>query len=98
MKKKEKLSMSKKLMIFLFANCTLIELFTFFIILYSFPYAKACGVTPDLTPLNTLIGVGVSEVIGFAIYGLKSTFENRKGGIIYDTAMANQNKEEGVEG
>lgn len=100
MKKKSKLSMSKKIMIFLFANCTLIELFTFFIIIYSFPYAAACNTTPDMTPLNTLIGVGVSEVISFAIYSIKATKENKKGGIVYDLAMANQNKneEEGVEG
>ena len=98
-KKKEKLTMSKKLMLFLFANCTLIEIFTFFIILYSFPFAVECGTLPDMTPLNALISVGVTEAISFAIYSLKAWQENKKGGIVYDMAMQNQNNDEkGAEG
>ena len=45
-------------------------------------------VGPDFTPLVTLIGAVVSEVIGFAIYAIKSAKENTEGGIIYETTMA----------
>ena len=44
---------------------------------------------PDFTPLVTLIGAVVSEVIGFAIYAIKSAKENTSGGIVYETAMMN---------
>lgn len=43
--------------------------------------------SPDLTPLITLIGAVVSEVIGFAIYSIKAAKENTSGGIVYDLAM-----------
>lgn len=41
----------------------------------------------DFGPLTMLITAVVSEVIGFAIYAVKSTKENTVGGIVYDTAM-----------
>ena len=46
-----------------------------------------------------LITAVVAEVIGFAIYSLKASKENTKGGIIYETALLKQiqlskNKEE----
>ena len=39
----------------------------------------------DFSPLVTLIGAVVGEVIGFAIYSLKSTKENTAGGVVYDS-------------
>jgi hypothetical protein len=47
--------------------------------------------TPDLSPLMALISSVVAEVIGFAIYSLKSVRENTEGGIIYETTMHNLN-------
>ena len=49
--------------------------------------------SPDLTPLITLIGAVVSEVIGFAIYSIKAAKENTSGGIVYDLAMQNNKNE-----
>jgi hypothetical protein len=70
------MSTSKKLILFLFINCTIIELFTIFVTLKSFTLAAATGLAVDFTPLVTLIGAIVGEVIGFAIYSLKAVREN----------------------
>ena len=37
----------------------------------------------DFSALQSLITAVVAEVVGFAIYALKSTKENTKGGIVY---------------
>ena len=87
-KHSKKLSTSKLLILFLFINCTLIEIFTGFVTLKSLDLATMTMLVPDFTPLVTLIGAVVSEVIGFAIYAIKSAKENTMGGIIYETAMA----------
>ena len=78
-----KLPTSKLLILFLFINCTLIELFTGWVTIKSIDLATLTMVGPDFTPLVTLIGAVVSEVIGFAIYAIKSAKENTEGGIIY---------------
>lgn len=83
-----KLPTSKLLILFLFINCTLIELFTGWVTIKSIDLATLTMVGPDFTPLVTLIGAIVSEVIGFAIYAIKSAKENTEGGIIYETTMA----------
>ena len=49
---------------------------------------------PDFTPLVTLIGAVVSEVIGFGVYSLKSTKENTVGGIVYDSVINNSDDKE----
>ena len=67
---------SKKLILFLFINCTVIELFTMYVTLKQFSLALAIGGMIDFTPLVTLIGAVVGEVISFAVYALKSTKEN----------------------
>ena len=86
---------SKLLILFLFINCTLIELFTGWVTIKSIDLATLTMVSPDFTPLVTLIGAIVSEVIGFAIYAIKSAKENTEGGIIYETTMAKlQQKDE----
>lgn len=85
----KKISTSKLLIALLFINCTLIELFTGYITLKSFDLASMTYTMPDFTPLTTLIGAVVGEVIGFAIYSIKSAKENTAGGIVYETAMMN---------
>lgn len=84
-----KISTSKLLIIFLFINCTIIEIFTGYVTLRSLDIATMTFMMPDFTPLVTLIGAVVSEVIGFAIYAIKSAKENTSGGIVYETAMMN---------
>lgn len=82
-----KISTSKLLIFFLFLNCTIIELFTGFVTLKSLDLTTLTMANPDFTPLVTLIGAVVSEVVGYAVYALKSAKENTAGGIIYETAM-----------
>ena len=82
-----KISTSKLLILFLFINCTIIELFTAFVTLKSLDLTTLTMANPDFTPLVALIGAVVSEVVGYAVYALKSAKENTAGGIIYETAM-----------
>lgn len=83
---KRALTTTKFLMFFLFISCSVIELFTIYIILK----AINMGLEVDFTPLTMLITAIVAQVIGFAVYSLKSTKENIKGGIIYEMAMQKQ--------
>lgn len=89
--KPKKITTTKLLTFFLFLNCTLIELFVAYVTIRSLDISAFSGMSPDFTPLITLVGAVVSEVIGFAIYCLKSVKENSKNGIIYETTMANYN-------
>lgn len=82
-----KIPTSKLLIFFLFLNCTIIELFTGFVTLKSLDLTTLTMANPDFTPLVTLIGAVVSEVVGYAVYALKSAKENTAGGITYETAM-----------
>lgn len=84
--KNNKMSMSKKIILFLFLNCTLIELFTGYITLIDLDIARTTGMV-DFSPIVTLIAAVVGEVIGFAIYAVKSTKENTQGGITYQAMM-----------
>lgn len=86
-KKKKKLSTTKILIIFLFVNCVIIELFTAWALMKSLEISALTGVMTDFSPLNALIGAVVGEVVGFGIYAAKSAKENSKGGITYDAAM-----------
>lgn len=85
--KKPKINTSKLLIAFLFINCTAIELFTGWAIVKMLSIVLTTGAMIDFTPLVTLIGTVIGEVIGYAIYALKSTKENTVGGIVYETAM-----------
>ena len=87
--KKDKIANSKLLIWFLFINCTIIELFTIWVICRELGLAAEGILSPDLSPLMALISTVVAEVIGFGIYALKSTKENTTGGIIYETTMHN---------
>ena len=82
-----KISTSKLLILFLFINCTIIELFTGFVTLKSLDLTTLTMTNPDFTPLVALIGAVVSEVVGYAVYALKSAKENTAGGITYEAAM-----------
>lgn len=88
---KTKISTTKLLMIFLFLNCTAIEIFTGWATIKSFSLAMMTGAIIDFSPLVALISAVVGEVIAFAIYALKSAKENTKGGIVYETAINNLN-------
>ena len=85
--KKDKIANSKLLVWFLFINCTVIEIFTIWVIIRELGLAAEGILMPDLSPLMALITTVVAEVIGFGIYALKSTKENTEGGIIFETAM-----------
>lgn len=85
--KKDKIANSKLLIWFLFINCTVIELFTIWVICRELGLAAEGILSPDLSPLMALITTVVAEVIGFGIYALKSTKENTEGGIVFETAM-----------
>ena len=87
---RKKISTTKLLIAFLFLNCTAIEIFTGWATMQSFVLAKTLGFSVDFSPLVTLIGAVVSEVIGYAIYSIKSTKENTKGGIVYESALREQ--------
>ena len=52
--------------------------------------------TPDMSPLNTLIGAIIGQVLAYAVYAAKATRENTKGGIIYDAALGDGQEEEYV--
>jgi len=83
-----KLSMSKKALIYLFISCTFIEIFTAWVTIKSISLAFAMGIMPDFTPLVTLIGTVVGEVIALGAYYAKSAKENTTGGITYESAAA----------
>ena len=91
LKNKKKISTSKILILFLFINCTVIEIFTGWVTIKSFSYSLMTGNAIDFSPLVTLIGAVVGEVIGFAIYSLKSTKENTAGGVVYDSIFRDKN-------
>ena len=87
---KKKFSTTKLIVLFLFINCTLLELFTGWVTVQSIQLAKEYMVSVDFTPLVTLIGVVVGEVLSFGVYAAKSVKENTAGGIVYDSAMQEQ--------
>lgn len=89
--KKDKIANSKLLVWFLFINCTVIEIFTIWVIIKELSLAADGILMPDLSPLMALITTVVAEVIGFGIYALKSTKENTEGGIVFETAMRELN-------
>ena len=91
-----KIPTSKLLILFLFINCTLIELFTGWTTIQSFKLAHELMIAPDFTPLVTLIGAVISEVIGYAVYSLKAMRENTSGGIVYDSAFNNNDNNNAV--
>lgn len=82
-------STTKIIMVFLFLNCTLVEIFTGWATVQSLNIALETMTYVDFTPLTALVGAVVSEVIGFGVYAVKATKENTTGGIVYEQAMLN---------
>lgn len=72
-----KISTTKRLVNFLFLNCTIVEIYALW----------AMTKMQDLSALSVLISAIIGEVIAFAIYSIKSMRENMKNGIVYDMAM-----------
>lgn len=93
-KPRKKIETSKKLIAFLFLNCTLIELFVGYVTIASLQIAATVGLAADFSPLLTVVGAVVTEVIGYAIYAIKATKENTKDGIRYLTAQHELNEQE----
>lgn len=79
-------SWSKLFLIFLFINFTVLEIFTGWATIYSFKLSLITGISPDLTPLITLIGAVIGETISYGIYCAKSKAENTKDGIVFESA------------
>lgn len=93
-KPRKKVSATKLLILFLFINCTIVEIFTGWVTVQNLTLARDFGIAIDFTPLVTLVGAVVTEVFGFAVYAAKSVKENTVGGIIYDTAMKESSNSE----
>lgn len=91
---RKRLTTSKFLMLFLFVSCSAIEIFT----MYAIIKGMNMGLGVDFTPLTMLITSVVAQVIGYAIYSLKSMKENTKGGIVFEKAMLQQQDEEEILG
>lgn len=87
MRKPKKMSTTKFLVGFLFVNCTLVELFTGWATAQSLKISYMTGNPMDFSPLVTLIGAVVTEVMGFAVYAVKATKENTANGITYMMAQ-----------
>ena len=81
-------SCSKIFATFLFINFTILEIFTGWVTIKSFSLASTMGITPDFTPLITLIGAVIGQTLSYWIYSSKSKAENTQGGIVYEAAMA----------
>lgn len=77
---------SKALLAILTVNFILLEIFIGWITIKSFSLASMTGMTPDFTPLVTLIGVVAGHTISYWIYSAKSKAENTEGGITYEMA------------
>lgn len=89
-------SWSKLLSLLLFINFTALEIFVGWVTIKSFTLAFQYGMSPDFTPLITLMSAVLGETISYAIYALKSKAENTKGGIVYESMiqqMQNNNEE-----
>ena len=87
LKKNNKISTTKWLILFLFLNCTAVEIFTGWATAQSLKNSLITGQMVDFSPLITLIGAVVGEVMGFGIYAIKSMKENTVGGVVYATAL-----------
>lgn len=93
-KKFKELPMSKKLICYLFANCTIIEIFTLIVTFISVLQVRDTLAPADFSPLLALIGAFVTETVGYLIYTLKATKENCKGGLTYELAMKETEEDE----
>lgn len=81
--RKHKTEFSKICMWAIFINCTLIEAYSM-VAMWRFA---------DLSPLYSLIGAVVGESIAYISYCAKSGKENTKGGITYELAISQSEKD-----
>ena len=91
-KAKRSPSFSKTFLIFLFINFTALELFTGWVTVESFKLAMINMGSPDFSPLITLIGAVIGETLSYGIYCAKSKAENTEGGVVYATALRDQDQ------
>jgi len=85
-------SWSKLLLIILFINFTILEIFVGWVTIHSFAIASIIGVMPDFTPLITLLGAVIGETVSYGIYSAKSKAENTEGGVVYEKAKWEMNR------
>lgn len=85
-------SWSKLLLIILFINFTILEIFVGWVTIHSFAVASIIGVMPDFTPLITLLGAVIGETVSYGIYSAKSKAENTEGGVVYEKAKWEMNR------
>lgn len=90
----KKLTTTKKLIIFLFGSCILLELFVGYVTIENLRLAEEYNIALDFSPLLSLIGAVVGEVVAYAVYCLKSLKENTVGGVIYESTMQKQKQEQ----
>jgi hypothetical protein len=101
-KKAPHIPYSKLLLLFLFINFTILEIFIGWVTVKCLALAFLLGTAPDFTPLVTLVGAVMGQTISYGIYAAKSKAENTQGGLVYDQARwefeanNNSNDEEGV--
>lgn len=86
-------SWSKLLLIILFINFTILEIFVGWVTIHSFAIASVIGAMPDFTPLITLLGAVIGETVSYGIYSAKSKAENTQNGITYELAMLEKQHE-----
>lgn len=77
---KSRITGSKAGLYYIFAMATVIQIYSM-IAMWHFQ---------DLTPLAGMIAATVGEVFAYASYSAKSAKENTRGGIVYETAMKEQ--------
>jgi len=85
-------SWSKLLLIILFINFTILEIFVGWVTIHSFAIASVIGAMPDFTPLITLLGAVIGETVSYGIYSAKSKAENTEGGVVYEKAKWEMNR------
>ena len=86
---KEKMSTTKRIVWWMFINCTLIEMLTVWALYKNFELATIFGYSVDFSPLVALIGAVIGEVMVFATYAVKAKAENTVGGIEYERMLHN---------
>ena len=88
-KEKNKLSTTKRIVWWMFINCTLVEMLTVWALYKNFELATIFGTGVDFSPLVALIGAVIGEVMVFATYAVKAKAENTQGGIEYERMLHN---------
>lgn len=91
-----KLTTGKLAMWFLFVLCVVVVIFTGWIAIQQINLSYAIGMSPNFTPLITMIGAIMGATIDVAAYFAKSAKENSQGGIIFEAAAANNFEEEPI--